>query len=220
MGIRCLYSDSVHTIKTHSYDTMRFVCSNDSVRVRISAITKTIPRDDIAIMGIYAVLEQGARGHIFHNPRGSTPFLLFCPYPHLTLPEFYSFMVNTLLWNRWRRIWWCRRSTYDLSFLVTSMGICRLWSDSVHTIKSRSYDTLWIVLSNCNVTSHMSAIALIQPVDDTAILGIYTIIDHGARGHNFHDSRGSTPFRPFCPYLDPTLPELYSFMVMTLIWNR
>jgi hypothetical protein len=100
MGIRCFYSDSVHTIKTHSYDTMRVVCSNDSVPVHISAITKTIPRDDTAIMGIYTFLEQGARGHIFHDSRGATPFRPFCPYPHMTLPELYSLMINTLQWNR------------------------------------------------------------------------------------------------------------------------
>jgi hypothetical protein len=220
MGIRCLYTDSVHTIKTRSYDTMRFVCSNDNERVPISAITKTMPRDDTAIMGIFTILDHGARGHIFHHSRGSTPFRPFCPYPHLTLPEFYNFLFNTLIWNRWRGIWWCRRRTYDLSFWATCTGIRRLKSDSVHTIKTRSYDTMRFVCSNDSVRVRISAITKTIPLDDTAILGIYTILDHGARGHNFHDSRGSTPFRPFCPYLDPTLPELYSFMVMTLIWNR
>jgi hypothetical protein len=79
---------------------MRFVCSNDIVRVQMSAITKTIPRDDRAIMGLCTILEHGARGHNFHDPRGSTPFRLFCPDPHMTLPELYSFIDNTLIWNR------------------------------------------------------------------------------------------------------------------------
>ena len=60
----------VQYVKTHSYDTIRFVCSNDSVRVDMSASTETIPRDDIAIMVIFTILDHGALGHIFHDPRG------------------------------------------------------------------------------------------------------------------------------------------------------
>ena len=40
----------------------------------------------------------------------------------------------------------------------------------------------------------MSAIAMTQPVDDTAIMRIFTIVDHGARVHNFHDPPHSVYF--------------------------
>jgi hypothetical protein len=129
------------------------------------------------------------RGHIFHDPRGSTPFRPFCPFHHLTVSELYSFMVNTLTWTRWRWKWRCRRSTYDLSFCATYMGFSCLQSDSVQYIKTHSCDTMWLVCSINNVRLDVSAITRTIPWDDTAIMGLYTILERGSWSQFSRSSR-------------------------------